>query len=61
MTDHPEDQGKALGHLAGEMQAYVTDEGAAELAGERALLARGIGRHLSFGYGMLLLRLPSRR
>lgn len=30
-------------------------------AGFQALLARGIGRHLSFGYGMLLLRLPSRR
>lgn len=27
----------------------------------RAILARGIGRHLSFGFGMLLLRPPSRR
>lgn len=27
----------------------------------QALLARGIGRHLSFGYGMLLLRPPRRR
>lgn len=26
-----------------------------------ALLARGIGRHLSFGFGMLLLRPPNRR
>lgn len=26
-----------------------------------ALLARGVGRHLSFGYGMLLLRPPRRR
>lgn len=26
-----------------------------------AILARGIGRHLSFGYGMLLLRPPRRR
>ena len=26
-----------------------------------ALLARGIGRHLSFGFGMLLLRPPRRR
>ena len=27
----------------------------------QALLARGVGRHLSFGYGMLLLRPPRRR
>jgi CRISPR system Cascade subunit CasE len=27
----------------------------------QALLTRGIGRHLSFGYGMLLLRPPRRR
>jgi CRISPR system Cascade subunit CasE len=26
-----------------------------------ALLARGVGRHRSYGYGMLLLRPPQRR